>query len=115
MPGSVGATIHANDWRNIAITLVDPDGEWRERERNQAAIPNRPHEPMVMSQVFRHTSVMHAPHAHATFRKVRCKRSKTPTSKAIPAIQTASVAFTTQAGAVPTRRSRKGRKFQVVR
>ena len=47
-------------------------------------------------------------------RKLLRNRSKTHLSAAIAASQMASVAFTTQPGAAPTRRSRNGKKFHVV-
>ena len=51
---------------------------------------------------------------HAAVRRLLRKRSRTAPSAATAAIQIANTEFTTQAGAAPTRRSRNGRKFQVV-
>src|SRR5512135_3293947 len=51
---------------------------------------------------------------HANARKQLRSRNKAAPSAAIPATQMTSVAFATQPGATPTRRSRNGRKFQVV-
>src|ERR1700694_2468204 len=53
--------------------------------------------------------------ASATVRKMLCNRNNTDANAVIAASQTANAVFTTQPGAAPTRRSRSGRKFHVVR